>query len=130
MSWRADLDHSAHAVYRSYDSNGLLLYAGITCDPDSRLRAHRSSAKWVPYCADYDLTWFPDRRSALGAEAWVIRHEHPAFNAAGSVCFCGGSCETCVRWMFRRALEIEANLPFHEECPRPYRGRKGRLVRG
>lgn len=73
------------ALYRHYDTDGTLLYVGITHDPDERRRMHARQSAWFPHSARCDLEWHEDRRAALRAETAAIRTERPLFNVANSV---------------------------------------------
>lgn len=120
-------------VYRAYDVDRILLYVGITWNPDDRLRAHRSTAEWVPYCADIAETWYSQRGPAQAAETKAVRIEHPVFNVIDSRCTCGGHCEVCASWAASPYAPAEhwgvplRRLPEHE-CDRPYWAWKGRLI--
>jgi predicted GIY-YIG superfamily endonuclease len=68
------------AVYRLYDSSGRLLYVGVAEDFDMRLRQHSYSKAWWPKVVRKDVTWYPDRLSALTEEARAIEVECPVHN--------------------------------------------------
>jgi predicted GIY-YIG superfamily endonuclease len=74
-----NLDGPAY-VYRAFDAEGLLLYVGCTKNVATRLVQHRSQSTWTPYLDHYTSEFYPDRESALAAEAEAIRTERPFFN--------------------------------------------------
>lgn len=74
------IDATATAVYRHYDSNGVLLYVGVANDPAQRAMAHRGRSKWYRLVDRTEVVWYTDRRLAFDAEANAIRTELPLFN--------------------------------------------------
>ncbi|OMI34420.1 GntR family transcriptional regulator [Streptomyces sparsogenes] len=71
------------ALYRYFDTDGGLLYIGISRDPDGRLKAHRDThQKWVPMVKSRTLEWFDSRPEAAEAEKQAIQVERPRFNKA------------------------------------------------
>jgi len=71
------------ALYRHFDAGGKLLYVGISLSAVQRLSQHKQTAKWFGKIARIDIEWWPDRASALTAEAIAIAREAPAWNIAG-----------------------------------------------
>ncbi|MFD6684209.1 GIY-YIG nuclease family protein [Micromonospora parva] len=71
-------------LYRMYDAADLLLYIGVTCNPQQRWDHHRTSSAWWPQAVRKELTTFPDRASALAAETAAILAETPKYNVAGN----------------------------------------------
>lgn len=69
-------------LYRHYDSNGDLLYVGISLSAVARLAQHRCEAHWFEYIARVDIEPFPTREAALEAEARAIAEESPKHNVA------------------------------------------------
>lgn len=73
-----------HMLYRFYDAEKRLLYAGITMgDPQVRWAVHQRSSPWWTAVAYVWVEHFPDRRSAAAAEWAVIRSQNPSHNVAG-----------------------------------------------
>ncbi|WP_327594629.1 GIY-YIG nuclease family protein [Streptomyces chartreusis] len=68
------------ALYRLHDDARALLYIGITNDLDRRFEQHQVRAPWWPRVRWACVEWFPDRPSALLAEAAAIRAEDPEHN--------------------------------------------------
>lgn len=67
------------AVYRFYDSEGTLVYVGISNNPFQRLYEHvRSSITRT--VVDIKLQWCDSREEALAVEALAIRTESPLYN--------------------------------------------------
>ena len=65
-------------LYRLYDDGGRLLYIGITRNLEARLRSHRR--RLGDLLAHHTVEQYPDRATALQAEARAIEEEYPAFN--------------------------------------------------
>jgi len=69
------------ALYRHYDARDVLLYVGISRDPDARWKAHRGNREpWVSLAKHRTDEWHPSREEALAAEEAAIRTERPLFN--------------------------------------------------
>ena len=85
-----DLEMTPHdlsgpsCLYRYYDAQGVLLYVGITKDPDKRRRQHELRSEWYPHAGEPVIEWFDDRASALTAERAAIHDERPVFNRTGA----------------------------------------------
>jgi predicted GIY-YIG superfamily endonuclease len=70
------------ALYRLYDSDGKLLYVGITANSAARWQHHKSQRPWWDRVTEKRLHWYPSREDAERAEAAAIRTELPRFNIA------------------------------------------------
>ncbi|MEU5976352.1 winged helix-turn-helix domain-containing protein [Streptomyces sp. NPDC047315] len=71
------------ALYRYFDAEGVLLYIGISNDPDNRARAHRYEPRpdgWPERAVRREDEWHRTRAAALAAEAEAIRAERPLYN--------------------------------------------------
>lgn len=68
------------ALYRHFDSEGKLLYVGISLNAVSRLAQHRLSAAWFMEIAKIEIEWHPSREAACDAEVAAIQTERPAHN--------------------------------------------------
>ncbi|MFE9850295.1 GntR family transcriptional regulator [Streptomyces sp. NPDC005576] len=68
------------ALYRLRDSEGRLLYIGISNNPEARWARHKMLRDWWPRVATKEAEWFPSRESAEAAEEDAIRGEAPRFN--------------------------------------------------
>jgi hypothetical protein len=68
------------ALYRVFDADGALLYAGISGAPLSRLASHKGRAAWYQQAARVELQWFGCRVDAIAAENKVIAEESPLHN--------------------------------------------------
>ena len=76
--------HTARtALYRLYDSGGVLLYVGITNMPNVRFAAHQGKP-WWKQVASKEIEWFEARQPAAQAEVLAIRHEQPVYNVINS----------------------------------------------
>lgn len=69
------------AVYRFYDSDGQLLYVGISHRLNGRLSAHKRTKPWQQV-ARIDLEHHSTRHEAASAELHAIRTEKPLWNIA------------------------------------------------
>lgn len=71
------------ALYRLYDAEDVLLYVGISADPEGRWKQHSASATsagWWPQVARKEVRWFPTREAADEAETAAISDERPLHN--------------------------------------------------
>jgi hypothetical protein len=73
------------ALYRHYDSTGILLYVGISLSAINRLLQHQRSAKWVLDAVRMETKWFDVREEAEAAEIVAIKTEKPIFNIAHTI---------------------------------------------
>lgn len=78
------LDNYRTALYRLYDEAGVLLYIGISHQPEVRFEQHAKLKEWWPQVARREVEWFDDRPSAAVAEATAIRSEDPEHNGTYS----------------------------------------------
>lgn len=81
-----DLLRSKTALYRHYDRDGRLLYAGITVDLANREAMHSFQSPWWKHVDTSKVEWFSDRLSAIEAEAQAIKDEDPIFNIHHTRC--------------------------------------------
>lgn len=70
---------AATSLYRYFDSDGELLYIGITAQGPRRGEQHRSKV-WWPLVKSSAVEHFPDRATALAEEAREIRYWRPPYN--------------------------------------------------
>lgn len=68
------------ALYRHYDADDVLLYAGISETPVDRTNAHARTSEWVQFADRAEAQWFASRRLAEDAEREAIEDESPIFN--------------------------------------------------
>jgi len=67
------------AVYRFFDSDGRLLYVGMSNQPIRRWYSHTERPWWR--CASmYEITWYDTGEDAAAAEMLAIRSENPLHN--------------------------------------------------
>jgi hypothetical protein len=78
-------------LYRYFDSNGQLLYVGITGDNTKRQSQHRRNSFWFGEIASATFEHFEHRAEALLAEKEAIQVEKPLHNIAQSESFMTGS---------------------------------------
>lgn len=69
-----------HVLYRFRDSDGVLLYVGITKNPPARFAQHERDKFWWSQIADISLQHFPSRLALLEAERIAIENERPLYN--------------------------------------------------
>jgi hypothetical protein len=69
-----------HALYRFFNSEGVLLYVGITLDPGSRWKTHSKEKPWWLEVATVTVEPWPSREMVLRAERAAIIGEHPKHN--------------------------------------------------
>ncbi|MET8113766.1 hypothetical protein [Streptomyces prasinus] len=69
-----------NALYRLYDSKGVLLYVGISCYPNERLKEHAGDKPWWHHVARHEISWLDSREEALMAEAKAMVEERPLYN--------------------------------------------------
>lgn len=68
------------SLYLYFDSNGLLLYVGITKRGMARNREHDATKEWWSFVARQEVRHLPTRGSALSAERQMIEKHRPPFN--------------------------------------------------
>ena len=77
---RGDLEGNETAIYRAFDGDGVLLYVGITKNPDRRIgREHRKNSRWYADAHYFDIRVLASREVALFAEAAAITREVPSY---------------------------------------------------
>lgn len=82
---RSHLQAIRTAVYRHFDHHGVLLYVGITHDPEERARMHGHTSPWFAWSVACAVEWHESRQDALDAESTAIRDERPLFNVSQSL---------------------------------------------
>lgn len=70
------------AVYRLYDRDERLLYAGITYDLEERWSKHARTKTWWSQVRHRTAVWHQTRLSAAIEEHCAIRYENPMYNLA------------------------------------------------
>jgi predicted GIY-YIG superfamily endonuclease len=68
------------SLYRHWDTEGRLLYVGISTDVINRLQGHRSCSLWYEQIHVVEVEHFATRQEALAAETAAIKAEKPLFN--------------------------------------------------
>jgi hypothetical protein len=71
------------AVYRFFDSNGDLLYLGITHDLEERWATHERIQPWWLDVARRECTWYDTRTEAERIEATATAVEKPRYDRSG-----------------------------------------------
>lgn len=74
------------ALYRLYDVNDVLLYIGISENPEARWKTHVSTAHWWPQVHRKTVEWHGGGcwGPVYNAEALAIKQERPVYNIAHS----------------------------------------------
>lgn len=75
-------DNEPTALYRLYDADDKLLYLGISWNPDARMEDHAKHKHWVHLVARRTVEWYPDRPTALAAEAAATAVEKPLHDSS------------------------------------------------
>lgn len=73
-------DHRQHALYRFYDTDGHLLYVGVTLDPSARWKTHSKDKPWWLDVANITVELYPSRSTVIDAERAAIIAERPRYN--------------------------------------------------
>lgn len=73
-------DERTHALYRFYDTDGNLLYVGITLNPAHRWKQHAHDKPWWHQIATISVQTYPNREAVLEAERAAIIAERPRHN--------------------------------------------------
>jgi len=69
------------ALYRIRNTDGDLLYVGISDRPEYRWFSHRRQHTWWDQAAHYSLEWHESREEAEAAELEAIKQEEPRHNS-------------------------------------------------
>lgn len=72
-------------LYRHFDAMGVLLYVGISEDPEGRTRTHARTATWAQYASRMTADWYDTREEAERAERVAIVTEKPIFNIVHAI---------------------------------------------
>ena len=68
------------ALYRAYDTDGVLLYVGVSLNTRKRFKDHKHDSAWWPEVAKTTEEWYPVRDDAQRAEIDAILTENPKYN--------------------------------------------------
>jgi hypothetical protein len=74
------IDTRRTALYRIYDADDRMLYAGIGFNPFIRLTRHGEEKDWWEEAARVDIEWFDTRAEAEAAEVRTIEQFRPPGN--------------------------------------------------
>lgn len=69
-----------HILYRFFDSDGDLLYVGLTNNIHGRFSSHAGKQPWWAEVADCRVEFLPSRDALREAEVVAIRAEKPRYN--------------------------------------------------
>ena len=72
-------------LYRHFDSNGTLLYIGISLSTLNRLGQHKDNSHWFNSISNITIEKFNTREEALLAEKDSIINEKPYYNTIHNV---------------------------------------------
>lgn len=76
--------HETTELYRHFDSDGRLLYVGVSLSTLRRLTQHRDKSAWFQSIQRVTVERFPSRAAAFEAERRAIATERPLHNVAGT----------------------------------------------
>jgi predicted GIY-YIG superfamily endonuclease len=76
----AQLNAVPTALYRHFNSEGVLLYIGVSMTITGRMARHETDAVWFREIDHIKLQWFGSRSAALMAEEHAIKTEKPLYN--------------------------------------------------
>lgn len=79
------------AVYRLFGSDDVLLYIGMSGDPEVRWQQHSYGRKWWPDVRRETVRWYDTRDEAAAAEKAAIRAERPKYNLRHNLAFRAGA---------------------------------------
>lgn len=88
MLWqreRRTIRRQPHCLYRFFNSNGDLLYVGITNSLPLRLEQHNDAKPWWTEVSHARIQHYDDRSSVLVAEKSAIETEFPFYNIQHSL---------------------------------------------
>lgn len=74
---------TAAYVYRCFDTDGRLVYVGLTEQLFQRLDTHYRYTWWAPQVARVRATVYPNRERARRVERTAILEERPRWNVSG-----------------------------------------------
>lgn len=69
-----------HDVHKAYNTDGVLLYVGISVNVFKRLKEHKQYAEWHPHSSRIDVVQYRNRDAARAEEARCIRSDNPLYN--------------------------------------------------
>lgn len=72
-----------HYVYRCFDTDGALLYVGVTVDLPARLATHQVQSPWAPLVSKVRAKVYAGSTLGRAAERKAILTEHPRWNTTG-----------------------------------------------
>lgn len=75
-------DSQPTSVYQYFDSDGVLLYVGVTGRRSTRQSEHRADKEWWRFVARQEIEHYHSRSDALGRESSLISSLCPPFNTA------------------------------------------------
>jgi hypothetical protein len=71
-----------YVLYRCWDSDGNLLYIGLSWSPGDRFRQHEREKSWWPLVESITLEHYDSPEELSLAEVNAIQSEHPLYNEA------------------------------------------------
>jgi hypothetical protein len=71
-----------HHLYRHFDSDGRLLYVGISMSTLIRLRQHKMVSHWFESIVRVEIEYHESREAAMNAEQRAVVDENPLHNIA------------------------------------------------
>lgn len=68
------------ALYRHFNSEGVLLYVGISLNAVNRTKQHGKVSKWYEEISTITIQHYPNRKEAIEAEGIAVKSEGPLYN--------------------------------------------------
>lgn len=110
--------HQPTDLYRFFDSDGVLLYVGMTCAGVGRWKRHRAEKPWWPEVVSITVEHLPDRAQAALVEREAIINENPRYNLAGGKALVSGiRVPAGSLWQHKKYGNVVQVEGPHEGCP-------------
>jgi hypothetical protein len=111
-------------LYRHFDSDGVLLYVGISLSAVLRLSQHKERAVWRDRIARVEVVSYPTRDEAKVAEAEAIKSEHPRYNIVHS------AVRSSTAALYATPIYAHYGPPYSWRVPTSVRRARLRAIRG
>lgn len=73
-----------NCVYKHYDSDGNLIYVGVTGNALTRIRTHIRDSRWFDLVNEIKIEKFDNADAAIAREKQLIEENKPVFNSANN----------------------------------------------
>lgn len=85
------LEERSTYLYKHWNYDGVVIYVGITANPEQRLYNHKRNASWFKEVSQVSFKKFSNRLMARTAERYSIKTDKPAYNLRDKNGFHDGS---------------------------------------